>query len=54
MDDKRTVAVSFNPTSEGIKVEESFEAESEMSAEQQWQGWQNILNNFAKCVESKK
>lgn len=52
--DQRIVEVSFNETKTGIHVKETFEAEDENSAEQQKQGWQAILNNFKKHVESKK
>jgi len=45
--------VEFTETTNGIKVIETFEAEDENSAEQQRQGWQSILNNFKKHVESK-
>jgi hypothetical protein len=31
---------------------EIFEAEDKLSAEQQQQGWQSILNNFKKHVET--
>lgn len=54
LEDKRTVAVNFNPVEDGIMVEETFEAESENDPELQRRGWQSILDNFAKHVESKK
>jgi uncharacterized protein YndB with AHSA1/START domain len=52
LDDGRTVRITFSETEQGIRVEEAFEAEDELSAEQQKQGWQSILNNFKKHVES--
>ncbi|MBE0363845.1 hypothetical protein PULV_a1346 [Pseudoalteromonas ulvae UL12] len=51
--DSRVVTVEFLETAEGVRVIESFDAEDENSAEQQKQGWQSILNNFKKHVESK-
>lgn len=51
--DNRVVTVEFIETINGVKVVETFEAEDENSAEQQKQGWQSILNNFKKYVESK-
>lgn len=51
--DNRVVTVEFIETINGAKVVETFEAEDENSAEQQKQGWQSILNNFKKHVESK-
>ncbi len=51
--DSRSVSVEFSLVENGVKVEEGFEAESQGEAAQQRQGWQSILNNFAKYVESK-
>ncbi|MEY4440066.1 MAG: hypothetical protein RIQ36_1530 [Pseudomonadota bacterium] len=48
----RVATVTFVKVPDGIKVEVSFDAESEHSEEQQRQGWQAILNNFAKHVEA--
>lgn len=53
LDDKRVVTVDFVETANGVSVIETFEAEDENSAEQQRQGWQSILNNFKRHVESK-
>ena len=52
LEDKRKVNVRFSETEQGILVSETFEAEDENSAEQQKQGWQSILNNFKRHVES--
>jgi hypothetical protein len=38
----------------GVTVRVTFDAETEHSVEQQRQGWQAILNNFAKHVEAQK
>lgn len=51
--DDRLVTIEFKETTNGVKVVETFEAENENSAEQQKQGWQNILENFKKHVEGK-
>lgn len=53
LDDKRKVTVDFIETDDGTKVVETFDAEEENSAEQQQQGWQSILDNFKRHVESK-
>ncbi len=53
LDDSRTVSTTFESGSDGVRVRQSFEAEDEMSAGQQKDGWQAILNNFARHVESK-
>lgn len=51
--DNRKVKVSFYETENGIKVVETFETEDENSAELQRQGWQSILNNYKRHVETK-
>jgi uncharacterized protein YndB with AHSA1/START domain len=48
----RTGVVEFVPGVNGVTVRSTFEAESERPVEQQRQGWQAILNNFAKHVEA--
>ncbi|OEY65481.1 SRPBCC family protein [Marinobacter sp. X15-166B] len=53
LEDNRAVKVEFIETAVGTRIVETFEAESENSAEQQRQGWLGILNNFKKHVESK-
>ena len=52
MPDGRKVTVAFEPQQGGIKVTETFEAETENDAEMQRQGWQAILNNFAQYAEN--
>ena len=49
----RSASVTFSQTPEGVKVEVSFDAEDENSADQQREGWQAILDNFASHVKSK-
>ncbi len=52
--DERLVAVEFAEGNETVTVRESFDAESINSGEQQRQGWQAILDRFARHVEAKK
>ena len=47
----RTLSVEFKGGPEGVTVRETFDAESTHSAEQQRDGWQAILDNFARHVE---
>ena len=51
MDDGREATVRFGKVPEGTRVTVEFEAESENPAEMQQQGWQAILDNFARYVE---
>ena len=53
LEDERTASVAFEKVEDGVKVTESFEAESENDPEMQRLGWQNILDNFARYVEAK-
>ncbi|HUR59672.1 MAG TPA: SRPBCC family protein [Opitutaceae bacterium] len=50
----RTGTVEFLPGSGGVTVRVTFDAEAQNSVEQQRQGWQAILDNFAKHVEARK
>jgi uncharacterized protein YndB with AHSA1/START domain len=50
---ERSLQVEFSPTANGVVVRETFDAEPTHSLEQQREGWQSILNNFARHVESK-
>jgi uncharacterized protein YndB with AHSA1/START domain len=50
----RTGIVEFENGPSGVKVTVTFDAETEHPIEQQRQGWQAILNNFAKHVNSHK
>jgi uncharacterized protein YndB with AHSA1/START domain len=50
----RTGAVEFMPSADGVTVRVTFDAEAENPLEQQRQGWQAILNNFAKHVAARK
>jgi uncharacterized protein YndB with AHSA1/START domain len=51
--DERNVSVNFAESSDGILVKVSFDPESIHSEEQQREGWQAILNNFAKYVSER-
>jgi len=53
LDDDREVTVRFQKTTGGILVKEEFDAETENDPELQRKGWQAILDNFARHVESK-
>jgi uncharacterized protein YndB with AHSA1/START domain len=52
MSDGREVKVEFVERTGGIIVKETFDAETENTPELQRQGWQAILNNFKKHVET--
>ena len=52
MSDGRTVRVEFIPEDSAVTVRETFDAEDSHTAEQQRQGWQAILDNFARHVEA--
>ena len=49
----RVATVEFADTAEGVHVAVTFDAESTHSEEQQRDGWQAILNNFKRHVESR-
>ncbi len=53
MEDGRTVKVEFAEVAGGVRVTETFEAETENSPEMQRAGWQSILDSFARYVETK-
>lgn len=50
---ERKATVEFISSVGEVTVRVAFDAETENSIEMQKQGWQAILNNFAKFVESK-
>ena len=50
----RSLSVVFREVEGGVEVEETFDAEDENPIEMQRAGWQSILDNFAKHVESSK
>lgn len=52
MSDGRNVEIEFNLNNDGVNVSETFEAEGTNTDEQQRAGWQAILENFKKYVES--
>ena len=52
MDDGRKASVRFEPMGEKVKVVVVFEMENENSRKMQKSGWQAILDNFKKHVET--
>ena len=48
----RAGVVEFEPGADGVTVRVTFDAESEHPVDQQRQGWQAILNNFARHVDA--
>jgi uncharacterized protein YndB with AHSA1/START domain len=50
----RTGTVEFLTGAIGVTVRVTFDAESENPVEQQRQGWQAILNNFSRYVQSRQ
>lgn len=50
----RVLLVEFEEVPEGVIVRETFDSEPTHSVEQQRDGWQAILDNFARHVESKR
>lgn len=49
----RTMRVEFIEGADGVTVRETFDAESTHPVEQQRDGWQAILDNFARHVEGR-
>lgn len=49
----RTLQVEFVNGPDGVTVRETFDAESSHPVDQQRDGWQAILNNFARHVEGR-
>ncbi len=52
MGDGREVSVSFAEVPGGVRVRETFDAETENPPELQRQGWQAILDAFARHAEA--
>lgn len=52
MDDARAVTTSFTSSGDSTTITTVFDAENENPIEMQKQGWQAILENFKKHVES--
>jgi len=50
----RTAKVEFLEAPDGVNVRVTFDAEETHSVEQQQEGWQAILDNFARHVEGRK
>lgn len=49
-EDGRKVSIEFIPEGEGVKIIETFEAESQNPVDMQKAGWQSILDNFKKYI----
>jgi uncharacterized protein YndB with AHSA1/START domain len=49
----RSMRVEFSAEADGVTVRETFDAETTHPVEQQRQGWQAILDSFARHVEGK-
>ena len=54
LEDDRTVQISFAADGDKTTVTETFEAEQENTLELQQFGWQSIVNNFKRYVETSK
>ena len=52
MGDGRRVRVEFEPIGDETRITETFDPENENPHEMQQAGWQAILNNYKKYVES--
>lgn len=53
MEDGRKVIIRFEETDGGVQITESFDADDDHSIEEQRNGWQCILDNFQRHVETK-
>lgn len=53
MEDGRQATTTFTPQNNSTHILTSFDAETENDPEFQKQGWQSILNNFARYAELK-
>lgn len=51
LDDGREISVNFSSIDGGVAIEETFDAEGTHTLLQQRQGWQAILDSFAKYTE---
>jgi uncharacterized protein YndB with AHSA1/START domain len=52
LDDHRKVEIHFNESDSRVTITETFEPEQQNPIDMQRQGWQAILDNFKKYVES--
>ena len=50
----RKAQVEFEDIPKGVKVRVTFDSETTHSVDQQREGWQAILNNFARHVEARR
>lgn len=49
-----TARVDFEPAAKGVRVRVTFDGEPTHSVDQQREGWQAILNNFARHAEGRR
>jgi uncharacterized protein YndB with AHSA1/START domain len=54
IDDGRTVDIIFEETDDGVRITETFDPETVNPPEKQRAGWQAILDNFKRHVESQR
>ena len=54
LDDNRKVIVNFEKNNQGVLITETFEPEQQNSIDKQRDGWQAILNNFKKYIETEQ
>ncbi len=52
LEDGRHIIIKFTELGNGIKIEETFDPETENTLEKQRDGWQAILDNYKKYLES--
>lgn len=53
LEDGRRVRVEFTPLEAGVRITETFDPEEQNPEDLQRQGWQAILDNFVRHVESR-
>ncbi len=54
LDDGRKVNITFTAGKKQVTITETFDTENQNTPEKQREGWQAILNNFKKYVETGK
>ena len=54
LDDGRKTFITFSSTGNATEIMETFEPDKSVSIEMQRAGWQSILNNFKKYIESNR
>lgn len=54
MEDGRRSIISFFPEANGVRIDQTFDAENENTLELQQNGWQAIMDSFKKHAENEK